>query len=148
MREVIAKRSNKWFVFMLVVGSIGLLNGIFWRVESMKWVGILCIVVNVFVLACSLLMFFANPRNTIEKCGDRLFINIWMGIGKRPQIVVDIKDVTDVSFSPVPDKPGKFNEKCLTITAFVDGKQGEIHTFELVDAPGALAKLKALIGKE
>ena len=146
MREVIAKRSNKWFIFMLVLGVSGLLNGIFWRVEDMKWVGVFCIVFNIVVIAFSLFMFFANPINIIEKCGDQLFINIWAI--KRVRIVVDIKDIIDVSFEPVPNKPGKFNEKCITITAFVDGKQEEIHTFELVDAPGALAKLKALIGKE
>ena len=145
MKEVIAKRSNGWFVFMLVLAFIGLLNCIFWRVEDMKWVGILGIVVNVLAIAVTLFRYFAEPRNTIEKCGDQLFINI--GMYKKNRKVIEIKDVIDVSFTPMPDKPEKYNKKCITITALVNGKQEKISTFELVDAPGALAKLKALIGK-
>ena len=145
MREVIAKRDQRTINLILVVCTIGLINGFFWNIEDLEWMKIVLIIANIIGIVFGLYMKFYLPSNSIVRENDTLILSPMAP--NMDKVAIKIADIKDVVLMPHPEKDGEFFKGAITIIAIIDGEEQKHDCFELINAPKVIEKLKALIGK-
>lgn len=148
MREVIAKRNRILFIVTLISGIIAILSGIFWPVESMKWMGVFSIVFNaVLVIPFSLYIIFGLPCKLIERDGDKLVLRN-LDTKKSSEVIVNIADIVDVDLMANPQKPTERLKDAIEIKVVSQGIEQSYHITSILKTKEVLKKLQALIVKE
>ena len=145
MREVIAKESKKYYWLMLIVGIVFVVLCCLYTytMPDMRtiWIVLACCWSALNILT---LVRLCDKHPAIERIDNQLLVKKNMF----KTAVINIADIIDVTPTKELFRPSKTEKNAITIFTVVNGVDKKIDCYNVVDAPGALAKLKALIGKE
>ena len=145
MKEVIAKESKKYYWFMLIVGLVLVVSCCIYTytMPDMRtiWIVFACCwsALNILII-----VRICDKRPAIRRVDNQLLVKKNMF----KIAVINIADIIDVTPTKELFRPSKTEKNAITIFTVVNGVDKKIDCYGVIDVPGALAKLKALIGKE
>ena len=144
MREVIAKRIKRDTFFLSILSVFSLVSSFFnWYAPGFTWISL----VGICAFSLSTIFYLAeliDPRAVITMRDNQLYVRHTL----LKTSIVDIADIRDATLAQNPQKPEKIEKHAITIFTVINGVDKKIDCYGVVDAPGAIAKIKALIGKE
>ena len=140
MKEIIAKRNKKSYIFLLVISVISMFTSVrYLDVPMLCYIAIgMLLVLGLLTVFCVYIL--ADHHGAIERDGNTLVIR--RGVRRT---VININDVLDVCAAPHPNKPGAIQENVITMKVLVDGKESTLTCGDLTDGETAIKKLSALL---
>lgn len=134
MREIIAKRYKKTYVYMLIFSLVAIVPAIIaMNYNGMKFMSTVMVLIMGAAAVISI-MVLLDKGGVVEREGDYFIIK--RGVVKS---TVKIWDVTNAYRTPCPKKQGELQEWSITIIVRdTDGAQKEIVLYDVEDEDDAV----------
>lgn len=134
MREIIAKRYKKTYVYMLIFSLVAIVPAIIaMNYNGMKFMSTVMVLIMGAAAVISI-MVLLDKGGVVEREGDCFIIK--RGVVKS---IVKIWDVTNAYRTPCPKKQGELQEWSITIIVRdTDGVQKEIVLYDVEDEDDAV----------
>ena len=134
VKEIIAKRYKKTYIYMLIFSLVALVPAIIsMRYESMSFVSTVMVIALAFAVVVSV-MILLDRGGVVERDGDTFIIK--RGVVKS---VVNIRDVTNAYRTPCQKVQGQLQDFSITIIVRdTDGMQKEIVLYDVEDEDDAV----------
>lgn len=134
MREIIAKRYKKTYVYMLIFSLVAIVPAIIaMNYNGMKFMSTVMVLIMGAAAVISI-MVLLDKGGVVEREGDYFIIK--RGVVKS---TVKIWDVTNAYRTPCPKKQGELQEWSITIIVRdTDGVQKEIVLYDVEDEDDAV----------
>lgn len=134
VKEIIAKRYKKTYIYMLIFSLVALVPAILvWNLDKTSFVSIVMVVALGFAAAVSV-MILLDKGGVVERDGDTFIIK--RGVVRS---VVNIWDVTNAYRTPCQRVQGQLQDFSITIIVRdTDGVQKEIVLHDVMDEDDAV----------
>ena len=139
MKEIIAKRNKKAYVFMLVISIITIITStVYMRIPLMRYIAFPMIVL-LSLSSVVWIYYIVDPRGVIEREGEKLILRRGMF-----KTVIDIKDILEVYITPHPGKKGVTQKSVISIKVIVNGKEKVLVCGDVLDQNAVIQRISNL----
>ena len=133
MREIIAKRYKKTYVYMLIFSLVALVPAIIaWNVDITSFMSAIMVIALGFAAAVSVAILL-DKGGVVEREGDTFIIK--RGVVKS---IVNIWDVTNAYRTPSQNVQGQLQDYSITIIVRDGDEQKEIVLHDVMDEDDAV----------